>query len=286
MTVRSPSRSRPCSSVGTSNLVTLLVSELNGGNQSLGSDTIANLRRYYSHLCLARYASRIMPLSNEILRRKEQNKRTRVLDVGCGMGTETLLSAVWGAEACVGIDVNMKRIEIAKERMGWYLDRVRSPHDVSFLHADVNEIRGEFDVVFSMESVSHIGELRQFVAHVSDILSSDGTFIVTDTNKNNPVAFARAARVWRKMGGKVSAIKYGQGNVTIPYAHERLLSGPEIASLVREAGHSRISISMGGYLPCRFLDSRVGSHLERFIATLPIIRQFGGYWSLTAGEGD
>lgn len=90
----------------------------------------------------------------------------RVLDVGCGPGTNTKYFA---ANDYVGIDVNQR-----------YIDYARRRHGREFLVADATEFTvpaGErFDFVLLNSFLHHIddGSVRRLLAHLSTVLTADG----------------------------------------------------------------------------------------------------------------
>lgn len=82
----------------------------------------------------------------------------RVLDVGCGTGTDALGLAAWGVRRVTGLDVSAKAIGIARRRAA----RAKRPRP-KFLVGDFADIprifrRGAFDVVLDTMCSNNLSE--------------------------------------------------------------------------------------------------------------------------------
>lgn len=76
-------------------------------------------------------------------------KGKTVFDFGCGTGRLAIGAAVMGAKKVVGVDIDEKVIEVAKENLKLVssLDDIRMSGEVGFIHKDIQKFRGKGDTV-------------------------------------------------------------------------------------------------------------------------------------------
>lgn len=104
----------------------------------------------------------------------------RVLDVGCGAGGITAaLAADYGAASVVGIDVEQSVVAAARSRVvaAGVASAVEIRHVAPgpFPFAD-----GDFDIVFSKDSIVHIADKFALAADVFRVLRVGGWFVASD----------------------------------------------------------------------------------------------------------
>jgi tocopherol O-methyltransferase len=100
----------------------------------------------------------------------------RVLDIGCGFGgTSVYLAKKYGARA-TGITISPVQVQMAKDAAA------KAQADASFLLMDAEEMRfaEPFDLLWSVESISHYHDPRKFFASAAKLLKPGGCFAVTD----------------------------------------------------------------------------------------------------------
>ena len=100
----------------------------------------------------------------------------KILDVGCGFGGSSIyLAKKYGAEA-TGITISPIQVEMAR--------KAAAAEDVNakFILMDAEEMKFErtFDVVWSVESISHYPQKEKFFAAAAQCLESGGTLAITD----------------------------------------------------------------------------------------------------------
>lgn len=100
----------------------------------------------------------------------------KILDVGCGFGGSSIyLAKKYGAEA-TGITISPIQVEMAR--------KAAATEGVSakFILMDAEEMKFEqtFDVVWSVESISHYQQKGRFFASAAQCLNSGGTLAITD----------------------------------------------------------------------------------------------------------
>jgi SAM-dependent methyltransferase len=106
----------------------------------------------------------------------------RVLDFGCGTGSNSLLLARRGAAVC-GIDISHDLLAIARDR----LTQARTPVQARFLVASAHDLPLEsesFDLVFGIAILHHL-DLRLVSAEIHRVLKPGGRAIFQEPVRNS-----------------------------------------------------------------------------------------------------
>jgi SAM-dependent methyltransferase len=100
---------------------------------------------------------------------------SRVLDFGCGPGTQSVALAVAGAASVVGVDINPRGLEEGR--------RIAQEHGIAgrvqFVQALRPNHRGQFDLVFSQNSMEHFSDPEAILRTMADALAPKGELVVT-----------------------------------------------------------------------------------------------------------
>ena len=138
-----------------------------------------------------------------VLRNNELSKVRRVLDVGCGPGTNTVFFA---KNDYIGVDINEKYIRYARERHG----RELIVADVRNYDPSAN---GKFDFVLANSFLHHLPteDVLGILSRLSALLSEDGHIHILELvmPEGNSIArrlaqwdrgkFARPLAEWRRL---------------------------------------------------------------------------------------
>ena len=120
----------------------------------------------------------------------------RILDAGGGFGINALLMALMGAAEVHSLDIHRGMIGTCKT----YLAKLPFSVPVSPLLSDVAYLPYEsnsFDIVISIEAISHYHEVDRFLAEAARVLRPGGALVVVDTNNGNNVFVRRKVRaIW------------------------------------------------------------------------------------------
>ncbi|BFM08615.1 bifunctional 2-polyprenyl-6-hydroxyphenol methylase/3-demethylubiquinol 3-O-methyltransferase UbiG [Halioxenophilus aromaticivorans] len=103
-----------------------------------------------------------------------------VLDVGCGGGILSESLAKLGASV-TAIDVVERNINVAK------LHAQQAHHTIDYqltTAEDLAQTAAQFDVVFNMEVVEHVADLKQFMAAGCTLVKPQGHMFVATINRN------------------------------------------------------------------------------------------------------
>ncbi|MBA2734290.1 MAG: methyltransferase domain-containing protein [Acidobacteria bacterium] len=100
----------------------------------------------------------------------------RVLDVGCGNGSQLALALAQSGFQVTGIDIDASSIEHAKQL-------AKDLSNATFICGDVAELKAEkFDVVILAEVLEHMTEPRALLAESVKHLNESGIVIITVPN--------------------------------------------------------------------------------------------------------
>jgi tocopherol O-methyltransferase len=117
-----------------------------------------------------------------LINRSELKSGSKVLDVGCGIGgTSMYLAEKYGCDV-TGITISPVQVEMASgaaKAMG-------IPNPPRFIVDDANAIsvEGEFDIVWSVEMISHLNDRDYLFKRASELLKTGGKMCITDWFKD------------------------------------------------------------------------------------------------------
>jgi tocopherol O-methyltransferase len=107
----------------------------------------------------------------------------RILDIGCGFGGTSLYLAKTYAASTTGITISPVQVQMAQEAAA------QKKLDSTFLLMDAEDMKFDrpFDMLWSVESISHYHDPRKFFASAMKFLKPGGYFALTDWfQKENP----------------------------------------------------------------------------------------------------
>ncbi|MFH1897594.1 MAG: class I SAM-dependent methyltransferase [Candidatus Desantisbacteria bacterium] len=111
----------------------------------------------------------------------------KILDIGCGMGSQSLLFALLGAEV-VGIDMDSDALEIFRLRKEFYEKLSKRPLKITTYCANAFSADytsyGPFDGVYSLFAFNMMQPSQKLLDTICPHLNSGALFIVQDGNKN------------------------------------------------------------------------------------------------------
>jgi tocopherol O-methyltransferase len=100
----------------------------------------------------------------------------RILDVGCGLGGSSIYLAKNYKAEVTGITISPVQVEMARKAAA------NEGVNATFLLMNAESLRFDelFDVVWSVESISHYQEISQFFSSAARSLKPDGVMAMTD----------------------------------------------------------------------------------------------------------
>jgi tocopherol O-methyltransferase len=113
-----------------------------------------------------------------------------ILDIGCGLGASSLYLAKNYNAAVTGITISPVQVEMAVKAAG------REQLDAKFLlmDAEAMDFQKQFDLLWSVESISHYQHREEFFASASKLLKPGGFFAITDWFKKENLTRAETKK--------------------------------------------------------------------------------------------
>ncbi len=230
------------------------------------STSYVNYIRHY-------YIQRVLPLIKNV-----ENKK-KILDAGCGVGTESILCGIFGGDV-LGVDIKKDRLELAKQRIIYYEKENNKKLNIKFKFENIFKISGSFDIIWVNEAISHIDPIDKFLNFCYSKLRRGGKLIIADSNKLNPHKYYKAKMEQKKSGAIIK--EFPKRNHTtgekITYAIERIFSIHSINSLL--SGMFKTTevnyIRFFPYIIYKINPNFIKKFENEILTKLPIIRQFCG----------
>jgi tocopherol O-methyltransferase len=116
---------------------------------------------------------------------------SRILDIGCGLGGSSLFLAKKFHASVTGITISSVQVEMAKRAAA------EQHLDANFLLMDAEAMifDHQFDVLWSVESISHYQDRQKFFDSAAKFLKPGGTFAITDWFKKENLTPAETRRL-------------------------------------------------------------------------------------------
>ena len=113
-----------------------------------------------------------------------------ILDIGCGFGASSLYLAKHYHATVTGITISSVQVEMAIQAAA------AAQLDAKFLlmDAEAMKFQKQFDVLWSVESISHYQNIQGFFASAAKLLKPGGSFAVTDWFKKENLTRAETRK--------------------------------------------------------------------------------------------
>jgi len=108
----------------------------------------------------------------------------KILDVGCGFGASSVYLAKEYAAKAIGITISSTQVTMAREAAA------KAKVDSQFLLMDAEEMtfKEPFDVIWSIESISHYKNKKLFFSKAIELLKPSGTVAIIDWFKKEDLS--------------------------------------------------------------------------------------------------
>jgi len=113
-----------------------------------------------------------------------------ILDVGCGFGASSLYLAQRYSATVTGITISPVQVEMATQ------SAAAKGLDAKFLLMDAEAMtfQNQFDVLWCVESISHMQDRQAFFSSAAKLLKPAGSFAITDWFKNKNLSPAETRK--------------------------------------------------------------------------------------------
>ncbi|MCB0208528.1 MAG: methyltransferase domain-containing protein [Anaerolineae bacterium] len=275
-----------------------LEAEVLEAGKHLGPTHSAYLKQYYSKLLKSslrpfyryNWVRRTEPMRQLILSLPRRNTPWRILDAGCGLGTESIFwSTLRDDVEVVGVDVSTERLETAQARLETYQKQRGKTLNVRFIEENIFKILDmqQFDLVWTMEAISHIDPAERFMQHVFENFNPHGHLVISDSHILNPAMAWRIVKM-RRRGVVEHTQKTTNAGEIILYAQERLFSVTHLVTLLKDVGFSSVESQLSIFFPAHMALYKnifpLCKQLDRLLDRFPGIRNLGGIYTVTAGK--
>jgi 2-polyprenyl-3-methyl-5-hydroxy-6-metoxy-1,4-benzoquinol methylase len=240
---------------------------------------------------VAGYKERLFPLINLISELQEQ---ARVLDVGCGCGSESLLMSLLGADV-TGIDLISQRTEFAQSRIPFYQSFSEQKLHIQFSQANVFNFlpsAPKFNIIWMVEAISHVHPAEDFLQLAFNSLPDNGFLILADSNALNPISIFRAyqlrgSRKWFTYEESTNM----ENDHSVRVAEERIFSLFRLQKILKKIGFQIQDVNVAGFLgsyiiPRKMLPSLKLAKslitLQNILKKTPVLRLIGSNFTLVA----
>lgn len=222
----------------------------------------------------------------------------RILDAGCGYGTESLIFSLMGKNV-TGIDLVSERVELARSRRDFYQSLCAFPLEVDFRSANIFGLLRRcdmFDAIWVMEAISHIHPAEEFLSLARRRLTTGGRLIISDPNRISPLAWLRSVKIRGSIRHKPhQRFKDPETGWPVDYGQERIFSVRAARRLLRRFGFRIQEVHVTGFmgtslLPRKALETRTSlrllSSLDKAAKRVPVLKSLGSIYTIVAVKAD
>jgi SAM-dependent methyltransferase len=284
--------------------------EVVGGNRDLDQAEQGSLRGHYpvinnpakfpTELVKSVYVARRSMAVSVIM----DNPGGLVLDAGCGYGSDSILFAAAGARV-VAVDRSASQLAIAEKRRRHFGEVFGTPLEVQWEISDLDDfVPGMEDLALTWVAsvLAALTDQGRFISRIYGSSREGASFIVTDMNLLNPLFLAGEWRRRRRARqrsplfaeqshfGDMLRRKNRVGARYFPstdgncFDDVQFFTPVTIGRLLAESGFEVIETRFSGFAP-PVLSGCMGALLEGFVASVPLIRRFGYFYSAHGVKG-
>lgn len=219
-------------------------------NRVLDPEDHGTFERYYASYRkhFGRYARHhYEDQTREVRALISQSGAPRLLEVGCGCGTEAIWFALQGARV-VAIDILAKRLAVARARQAFVEGIIGRRLPLAFRHQSLFDIDGSetFDIIWMEQVFHHIEPRAEVYATVSRLLRPGGSVVISEANGWNPLL---QAVLFRKRGFNTIVDRKSPNGGRELYGEERITIPSVLSRGLRAAGVERQSVRYFRTLP-------------------------------------
>ena len=222
----------------------------------------------------------------------DQAKMLRVLDIGCGNGSQLAIPLARDARLkIVGIDTDARSIEHARRLS-------EAKESLNFVCASVAEIHGDqpFDVVILSEVLEHLEQPEEMLKSATRLMSRDGLLIVTVPNgygefeiDSGMFRFLRLQKIVDRFAKQSEVLAATDNSES---GHVQFFTRPRLRRLFKDAGlvifregaASFFAGPFAGHFVAR--SQRVIDWNARITDRLPFVLASGWYFALRRHEAN
>ena len=162
----------------------------------------------------------------------------RILEVGCGCGTESLWFAFRGAHV-TGIDLASDRLRVARSRKSVAERHFNKKVDAAFEESNIFDLKGQkFDIIFMEQAYHHIEPRASLPEKINSLLAPGGFLVISEANALNLLI---QLQLFAKRGFKTVVEYTDEGGIHHVYGNERITTMSSIKKQFAPAGLSYVA---------------------------------------------
>ena len=206
----------------------------------------------------------------------------RLLEVGCGCGTESLWLALAGADV-TGIDVKAARLAAAGRRAELLEGELGRPLPVRFRRTNLLDLPDDavYDAVWMEQAFHHLEPREAVVGRLARLVAPGGHLVISEANGLNPLL---QLQLLLRRGPRVVTTIRDEDGALIPYGNERVLTARALDRLLGRAGFRRLSIRHFRLFPNHPAFAPLGALERRAGARLPPLATHYNYVGVREGR--
>ncbi len=197
----------------------------------------ATFERYYSGY-LKKFPRRLQYFYSsqvkEVVEIIKQHKNPKLLDVGCGTGTESLWMAFNGA-VVDAIDIKNERLNLARDRKVILEKDLGRDIHCEFKNTSVLDIEGEevYDIIWLEQAYHHLEPREEVSKKIASLLKPGGYLVISESNGLNPLV---QLQLFGRRGFKTIDYFFDENGVRHMYGNERILSARTLCNTFKRHG--------------------------------------------------
>jgi 2-polyprenyl-3-methyl-5-hydroxy-6-metoxy-1,4-benzoquinol methylase len=155
----------------------------------------------------------------------------KILEVGCGCGTESLWLAMQGHHI-TGIDITEDLLRVARARKRVLEEALRRPLHCQFLSRSLLDLEEDsFEMIWMEQAFHHLEPRAEVVKKLASLLRPGGRLLISEANGWNP---ALQANLFRLRGFNTVITVNG-----VSWGNERILGASALGRLLESQGIRR-----------------------------------------------
>lgn len=200
-------------------------------------------------------------------------KGAKVLEVGCGCGTESLWFGLLGASV-IGTDIRQDRLEVAEARLNYIHKHYPFKMNVQFKKTNFFDMgnKPKFDIIWMEQAFHHIEPRKYLPSKLHKMLRPGGSIVISEANGWNPIL---QTLLFCKRGFQNVKLYSDENGETHMYGNERITTPGRIKRLFTQYGFEIESIRYFRVLP-NFRFTEYFSWIDQFVpkSIFPVFTHF------------
>lgn len=177
----------------------------------------------------------------EVLGLIRETPRCRVLEIGSGMGTESLWMAMQGASVHA-VELTPERFQVALARKELLERSLGRSLECEFVNMSLLDLADEelFDIIWMEQAFHHLEPRNQVIEKLASLLKPGGHMVISEANALNPLL---QLQLFRRRGFKTLKEFQGPDGRIHAYGDERILGARRLTNLLERVGIAMSSVS-------------------------------------------